>query len=76
MKKIVLAAVMAITLAGCAHDLVRPEQSRLQCADAPPIPDEPVTDEDNKTYLVGLYSSWENCHGAILWLRDYFAGQN
>lgn len=76
MKKLVLAAAASITLAGCAHDLVRPDPSRLQCDGAPVVPDEPVTDEDNKNYLIALYGSWENCHDAILWLRDYFAGQN
>lgn len=75
MKKIALALCASISLAGCAGNLVRPETSRLQCADAPAVPDEPVTDEANKDYLVALYQSWENCHGAILWLKDYFEGQ-
>ncbi len=76
LKRSILAAAAAITLAGCAHNFVRPEASRLQCAAAPVVPDAPVTDEANKDYLIALYGSWENCHSAILWLRDYFAGQN
>jgi hypothetical protein len=76
MKSLAFAAAAAITLAGCADHYARPEPSRLQCADAPDVPDAPVTDEDNKEYLIALYGSYENCHSAILWLRDYFAGQN
>jgi entry exclusion lipoprotein TrbK len=76
MKSLALAATAAITLAGCAGNFVRPEPSRLTCAPAPVVPDAPVTDEANKDYLIALYGSWENCHNAILWLRDYITKQN
>lgn len=51
----------------------RPPEARLQCADEPAIPPDPVTDEAAVNYMIALRGAWFSCHNAVTWLRTFHA---
>lgn len=82
MKRLSFAILpLALALAACADPAVRvvqPAPERLQCAAEPAVPGiegEPVTDAQDSAYKRDLRAAWFDCHSAVDWLRDWFAGQ-
>lgn len=78
MRKLLLALSLTITTTGCADNkrIARPENARLECANEPPAPGasgEPVTDQQDADYKLGLRDAWQDCHSTVKWLKDWFA---
>lgn len=63
---------LALAVAGCAHVRDAPPEDRLVCANEPPVPDDPITDEKNAAYLRKLRAAGQDCRSAVGWLRNYF----
>jgi len=72
-----LAPALLVSLASCGTpkriEIAKPPAERLQCADSPAVPDEPVTDAKVADYLVALHGAHGDCKNAVAWLSDWFS---
>jgi len=71
--RIAFVLALVVALAGCKTTdpgTVIPV-SRLVCADEPAIPEDPITDEKNSTYLRGMRGAWADCSSKLKWVRDF-----
>lgn len=72
-----LVLLASLTLAGCQTTrFVEPPADKLVCPDEPAVPDKPVTDEKNATYLRGLRAAGAECRADVEWLRVWFRNLN
>lgn len=75
-RRLLILPVLCLAVAGCFGDkkieFPKPPPDKLVCPDEPAIPAEPVTDEDNATYLKDMRNSWAGCRSDVDWLRTWF----
>lgn len=75
MKKLLLVPLL-IAVAGCGAkphiEFPKPPADKLVCLDEPGIPDDPITDEKNATYLKALRAAGGSCRADVDWLRVWF----
>ena len=79
MKRL-LSAALLLAVAGCAGkpraEFPVPPADKLVCADEPGVPDDPITDEKNATYLKSLRAAGQTCRSDVDWLRVWFKALN
>lgn len=69
--------ILILALAGCqTTQIAEPPADKLVCPDEPDVPDAPVTDQKNSTYLRGLRESGAECRADVDWLRAWFRSLN
>lgn len=69
--------LLGLALAGCqTTQFVEPPADKLVCPDEPAVPDNPVSDAKNSTYLRGLRAAGAECRADVEWLRVWFRNLN
>lgn len=79
MKKLLLVPLL-LAVAACGVkprvEFPTPPADKLVCPDEPGVPDDPITDEKNATYLKSLRAAGQGCRADVDWLRVWFKTLN